>query len=370
MALNPSDRQFLAAALTLAERGLFTTTPNPRVGCVIVRDGRVIARGWHERAGGPHAEAMALATTTEPVAGATCYVSLEPCAHVGRTPPCANALIAARVARVVAAMTDPDRRVSGRGFELLRQAGIAVEIDDSPATLSRARALNVGFCSRAERGVPWVRLKIATSLDGRTAMASGESKWITGRAARADVQQWRARSCAIVTGIGTVLADDPQLTVRDVTPLVNGETRQPLRVVVDSKLATPAGAAVLRAPGGVLLVTTQTALATERARALASDRIEIAATTGARVDLPALLRILAARGVNEVLVEAGPRLTAGFIETGTWDEALVYSAPKFLGATARPLAALAIDRLSEAITGRFQDASLIGDDLRVTLARV
>jgi len=369
MPLTPSDDRFLVAALELAERGLFTTTPNPRVGCVIVRDGRVIARGWHERAGGPHAEAMALANAAESVAGATSYVSLEPCSHVGRTPPCANALIAARIGRVVAAAQDPDARVSGRGFALLRQAGVPVDVTDNLDVAQRARALNVGFCSRIERGKPWVRLKVAASLDGRTAMASGESQWITGVAARADVQYWRARTCALVTGVGTVLVDDPLLTVRNVTSRVSGELRQPLRVIVDSKLSTPPNAAVLQAPGQALIATTRAMLGTGRAVTLANEHVEIVATDGERVDLAMLMSILALRGINEVMVEAGPRLTAAFVAAACWDEALFYYAPKLLGVSARPLADFAVDRLVDAYGARITDTRLVGGDLRVTLAR-
>jgi diaminohydroxyphosphoribosylaminopyrimidine deaminase/5-amino-6-(5-phosphoribosylamino)uracil reductase len=370
MPTSPSDDRFLAAALELAGRGLFTTTPNPRVGSLIVRDGRVLARGWHERAGGPHAEAMALANATESLAGATCYVSLEPCTHVGRTAPCANALIEARIGRVVAAMEDPDTRVSGRGFALLRQAGIRVDLTENADIAARARALNVGFCSRFERGRPWVRLKMAASLDARTAMASGESQWITGAAARADVHYWRARSCALVTGVGTVLADDPRLTVRGVAPLIDGEQRQPLRVIVDSKLSTPSTALVLKAPGNVLIATTRAMLGTDRARALANERVDIVAIDRERVDLSALVTLLASRGINEMTVEAGPRLTGAFIASGCWDEALLYYAPKLMGAAAQPLADFTVDRLADAYGGRIVDTALVGEDLRVTLSRV
>ncbi len=234
--MRDSDVLFLDAAIALAERGMFTTTPNPRVGCVLVRDGRVIGRGWHQHAGGPHAEAAALAAATQSVAGATCFVSLEPCAHSGRTPPCADALIAARVARVVIGSRDPNPSVAGRGIARMRAAGIEVNVAERGAALE----LNRGFFTRFTQRRPWVRLKIAASLDGRTAMASGESQWITGAAARADVQHWRARSCAVLTGIGTLLADDPQLTVRDARYAVDGVIRQPLRVILDSALRTPA----------------------------------------------------------------------------------------------------------------------------------
>ncbi len=362
--MQASDLLFLDAAIELAQRGLYSTTPNPRVGCLIVRDGRVIGRGWHRRAGGPHAEAAALANAAESnpsqsVVGATCYVSMEPCTHFGRTPPCADALIAARIGRVVIASLDPNPRGSG-GVDRLRNAGIAVDVVERSA----ARALNEGFFKRFTSQRPWVRIKVAASLDGRTAMASGESRWITGEAARADVQYWRARSCAIVTGVGTVLADDPQLNVRAPEFAVDGILRQPLRVVVDSRLRTPVGARVFESPGEVLLASVATT--TTAAPAGAATFV----TAGPRVDIDALLAELARRGANEVLIEAGATLTGEVLRLGLWDEAIVYVAPKLLGRDARPLAELSVISLHDAIQGTITDARLIGGDLRLQILRV
>jgi diaminohydroxyphosphoribosylaminopyrimidine deaminase/5-amino-6-(5-phosphoribosylamino)uracil reductase len=360
--LSASDEGFLKAAIKLAEAGLFTTTPNPRVGCLLVKDGRVIGRGWHERHGGPHAEVVALNAAEASPEGATCYVSLEPCAFVGRTPPCTDALIAARVGRVVAAMRDPHPNVAGKGFELLEAAGIATDCAEVPA----ARDLNVGYCARIERGRPWVRIKVAASLDGRTAMASGESQWITGAEARADVQYWRARSCAVVTGIGTVLADDPQLNVREGRFRRGGSIRQPLRVVCDSGLRTPATSALFSTPEPVLIVTTAEGK---------HPKAEVLATRGARardgasVDLGAMLENLAGRGCNEVLIEAGPTLTGAVLAAGLWDEALIYLAPKLLGSTARPLAEMALETLSDGVEMELADVSRVGPDLRLRVLK-
>jgi len=355
--LRDSDRRFLDAAVELAARGLNSTTPNPRVGCLIVRDGEVLGRGWHVRAGEGHAEANALADAgTADVTGATVYVSLEPCAFHGRTPPCSQALIRARVARVVAAMTDPHREVAGRGFAELKNAGILVDVFELPA----ARELNAGYVSRITRGRPFVRLKVAVSLDGRTAMASGESQWITGPAARADVQRWRARSCAIVTGSGTVLADDPQLTVRDPACAVEGGIRQPLRVLLDSRLRIPATARVLAGPGRALIVH-----GTAASPHLAE--VEHLACGSGRVDLPRLLETLAARGCNEVLVEAGPGLLGAFLGAGLWDELLVYQAGKLLGSSGLPLAELPIARMADAVGATITDSRQFGNDLRIRL---
>jgi diaminohydroxyphosphoribosylaminopyrimidine deaminase/5-amino-6-(5-phosphoribosylamino)uracil reductase len=357
-----SDTLFVDAAIELAQRGLFTTTPNPRVGCVLVRDGRVIGRGWHQRAGGPHAEAVALAGASESVAGATCYVSLEPCAHMGRTAPCADALIAAGIARVVIASHDPNPKVAGQGIARMRAAGIAVDLLDRAAAVE----LNRGFMKRFTQQLPWVRLKIAASLDGRTAMASGESQWITGAAARADVQYWRARSCAVLTGIGTVLADDPQLNVRDTRYAVDGVIRQPLRVVADSLQRIPPGARLLQKPGHTLLATTRQMVP----GTICPPGVEVFVTPGARVDLPATLEELARRGINEVLVEAGATLTGEMLRSGLWDEAVVYVAPKLLGSTARPFAQLAIEQLADALTGSVTAVDTLGDDIRIRILRV
>src|SRR5512135_2431955 len=297
--LGAIDSQWMARALCLAERGLYTTAPNPRVGCVLVKDGKIIGEGWHERAGEPHAEVHALRAAGGAARGATAYVTLEPCSHHGRTPPCADALIAAGVSRVVSAMQDPNPLVAGQGLQKLSDAGIEVECGLMEAA---ARELNIGFVSRMTRGMPWVRSKIAASLDGRTALANGTSKWITGEAARRDVQHWRARSCAILTGIGTVLADDPQLNVRSME-----SARQPLRAVVDNGLRIPPAARLLQQPGAVIYTATQDA---QKIAALEKSgaRVAVLADAGGQVDLSAVLRDLAERGCNEVLVEAGSKL--------------------------------------------------------------
>jgi diaminohydroxyphosphoribosylaminopyrimidine deaminase/5-amino-6-(5-phosphoribosylamino)uracil reductase len=353
--MTAPEERFMARALALAERGLYTTTPNPRVGCVIVRDNDVIGEGWHERAGAPHAEAAALAdarTRGHDPAGATLYCTLEPCTHTGRTPPCTDAIVAAGVARVVAAMADPNPQAA-HGAQALRAAGIAVDV----GLMEReALALNCGFVSRVTRGRPWVRMKVAASLDGRTALASGASQWITGPGARADGHAFRARACAIVTGIGTVLSDDPELTVRAVaTP------RQPLRVVVDRHGQTPPHAKVLR--GGALVVT-----ADARTSAWPADveHLTLPDPRG-RVDLDALLRELARRGCNEVHVEAGARLNAAMLEAGLVDEVLAYVAPSLIGDPARGVAQRrdALASLDARVRLAFDDVARVGDDLRI-----
>jgi len=354
-----SDLMFLRAAVELAEHGLFSCTPNPRVGCLVVRHGKVLGRGAHLRAGEGHAEVIALARAGD-ARDATVYVSLEPCAHTGRTPPCTEALIAAGVCRVVAAMGDPDPRVSGRGFAQLRAAGIRAVLKPLP----EAEALNEGFAKRLRDGRPLVRLKIAQSLDGRTAMASGESRWITGAAARADVQYWRARSCAVLTGSGTVLADDPLLNVRDERFAVEDRLRQPLRVVVDSGLQVPPDAALLRTEGPLLFVHGAAGAAPAQPP---RDGVEHLRCGEAAVDLPALLRELAGRGCNEVLVEAGPRLVGAFLAAGLWDELLVYVAPKLLGSDARPMAQLGLASMAESVHGTIVDCTPVGEDLRLRL---
>jgi diaminohydroxyphosphoribosylaminopyrimidine deaminase/5-amino-6-(5-phosphoribosylamino)uracil reductase len=366
--MTDSDVLFLDAAIELARNGLYSTTPNPRVGCVLTRDGTVIGRGWHRRAGGPHAEAAALADAkarfaNQSLEGATCFVSLEPCSHHGRTPPCADALIAAGVERVVMASHDPNPHVAGQGIQRMRSAGIRVDMIERPAALE----LNKGFFRRFTMQRPWVRVKVAASLDGRAATASGESQWITGVDARADGQYWRARSCAIVTGVGTVLADDPQLTVREPQYAVDGNLRQPLRVIVDSTLRTPASAKLFQTPGPVLLVALPGA---DGAQVSKNAGVEVLTHDGPRIDIAALLTQLAARGINEVLVEAGPRLTGEVFRLGLWDEALVYVAPKLLGRDARPFADLSVDGLSDAITGRIADVRQVGEDIRVRILRI
>ncbi len=357
--LKDSDRLYLDAAVELAARGLNTTTPNPRVGCLIVRDGEVLGRGWHVRPGEGHAEVNALQDAGDDVIGATVYVSLEPCAFEGRTPACSQTLIKAGVARVVAGMTDPHPQVAGQGFGELRNAGIAVDVLE----LASAKALNAGYVSRLNRGRPYLRLKIAASLDGRTAMASGESRWVTGAAARADVQALRARSCAIVTGSGTVLTDDPQLTVRDERFAVDDVIRQPLRVLLDSRLRIPATAQVFAAPGDVLLVHGESA----DVGAAAAPAVETLACGSGQVNLRSLVAELGRRGCNEVLVEAGPRLQGSFLAAGLWDELVVYEAPKLLGSGARPLAELELTRMADALGATIRAVEQLGEDLRITL---
>ena len=362
--ISDSDRRYLAAAVELAQGGLYSATPNPRVGCLVVKGGTVVGRGFHQRTGGPHAELNALADAAGAAAGATVYVSLEPCAFAGRTPACTGALMEAGVGRVVVAMVDPHPQVSGEGIAALRRAGIDVDVHELP----EAQTLNVGYTSRITRGRPWVRLKSALSLDGRTGMASGESQWITGPAARADVQYWRARSCAIVSGSGTLLADDARLSVRDAAYAVGDEVRQPLRVVADSALQLPATAAVLAEPGAVLVAHAGIAephLADVEHICLPTD----AGGAAPKVDLAALLDELGRRGCNEVLVEAGAGLLGAFIAADLWDEMLLYVAPKLLGSQARPLAELPFAAMAEAVVGRITDCVAIGDDLRLHLGR-
>lgn len=347
----------MARALRLAERGIYTATPNPRVGCVIVREGRVVGEGWHERTGGPHAEVHALRAAGEAAAGATAYVSLEPCTHQGRTPPCDEALIAARVARVVAAMHDPNPQVAGRGMAKLAQAGIATAVG---VLEDAARELNIGFASRMTRGRPWVRMKIAASLDGKTALASGKSRWITGAAARRDGHCWRARACALLTGIGTVRDDDPQLTVREVpTP------RQPLRVVVDSRLELPENARVL-AGGGVLIAAAREDREKMRRLEARGAAVVVLPDAQGKVELSGLMRELARRGVNEVHVEAGYKLNGSLLKAGLVDELLIYLAPHLLGDAARGM--FDLPQLTE-LAGRrgldIRDVRMVGSDLRI-----
>jgi len=354
---SAADSEFMALALQLAERGLHTTTPNPRVGCVIVRDGAVVGEGWHERAGGPHAEVVALQAAGSRARGATAYVTLEPCHHHGRTPPCDEALIAAGVARVVAAMRDPDSRTAGQGMVRLRQAGMAVE---TGVLENEAQAINRGFISRVTRGRPWVRMKIAASLDGRTALMNGKSQWITGEAARNDGHHWRARACAVLTGIGTVRDDDPQLTVRAVAT-----SRQPLRVVIDSRLELPLTARILEG-GGVLVVC---AVADQAKATRLQDKgaaILVLPNAAGKVELPALMQELGRRGINELHVEAGHKLNGSLLNEGCIDELLLYFAPCLIGDRARGMADL--PELAD-LAGRrklaISDMRMIGGDIRI-----
>ncbi len=360
----------MARALDLARRGLRTTSPNPRVGCVIVKDNQIVGEGWHRRAGEPHAEVLALAAAAGRARGATVYVTLEPCSHVGRTPPCAEALIEARVGRVVAAMEDPNPNVNGQGLARLRAAGIDVRCgllhDD-------AAELNIGFVSRMTRGLPWVRMKVAASLDGKTALHDGRSQWITGQAARVDGHAWRARACAILTGIGTVRDDDPQLTVRDVET-----TRQPLKVLVDSRLQVDPRARLL-AGGAVLVACAHRDADKERdLRDRGCEIVHLPEEPGAgsagglrppKVDLGALMRELAARGLNEIHVEAGHKLNGSLLRAGLVDELLVYLAPSLLGDAAGMFDLPALGSLDDRLRLAFIDTTRVGDDLRI-VARV
>jgi diaminohydroxyphosphoribosylaminopyrimidine deaminase/5-amino-6-(5-phosphoribosylamino)uracil reductase len=355
---SADDHRWMALALRLAEQGMFTTQPNPRVGCVIVRDGEVVGQGFHQRAGGPHAEVFALREAGERARGATAYVTLEPCAHYGRTPPCALALVEAGVARVVAAMADPFPQVNGGGFERLRAAGIEVAFGLMEA---QARALNQGFLSRVERGRPWLRLKYGSSLDGRTALASGESKWITGEAARADVQRWRARASAILTGAGTVLADDPSLTVRLSSP---AEFVPPLRVVLDTYLRSLEREKVRDGAAPTLYL---------HAAGLVPPVLEGVEFAGlplheGRLDLHAALALLGERGISEIQVEAGAELGGALLKAGLVDELLLYMAPLLLGGDARPLlSGLGIETLAQRLAFKPVDVRQVGEDLRLLL---
>lgn len=352
---SASDEHWMARACELALQGLNTTTPNPRVGCVIVSAaGEFIAEGWHRKTGEAHAEINALTQAGAAAVGCTVYVTLEPCNHQGRTGPCTEALIAAGVAEVVYGMEDPNPLVGGQGLARLRAAGIGVR---GPVLNEQVRALNPGFIQRMTQGRPWVRCKMAMSLDGRTAMASGESFWITGEAARADVQHWRARSCAIVTGISTVLRDDPALTVRD--PVFGDNPRQPLRVIVDSRLRTPEEARVLRASDGGIAIAT---CAFNRPH-LGAEIWGMPSSAGA-VDLVALVKKLAERCCNEVLIEAGPSLAGSFLRAGLIDELIVYMAPKLLGSNARPLFDLPLAFMAEAVQLEWVDVRPVGADWR------
>jgi diaminohydroxyphosphoribosylaminopyrimidine deaminase / 5-amino-6-(5-phosphoribosylamino)uracil reductase len=360
------DHAMMARALALAERGAFTTKPNPMVGCVIahrdaVDESGIVGEGWHVRAGEPHAEVLALRAAGEHARGANAYVTLEPCAHTGKTGPCADALIAAGVGRVVAAMRDPFPQVDGAGFERLRAAGIEVA---SGLMETQARVLNRGFLSRVERERPWLRVKLAMSLDGRTALANGDSKWISCDASRRDVMRWRARAGALLTGAGTVLADDPQLTVRFDGSDANTEFAPPLRVVLDPGLATVARDRVRGGDAPTLYIHAPDA---KPSREFTAMRAWVPIREG-RLDLPAVLRVLHERQINEVQVEAGATLAGAWLQTGLVDEVLLYIAPVLLGERARPLFdGLRIDEMAHKFKMHVVDSRRTGDDLRVLL---
>lgn len=361
MSFTATDARHMARALELARRGLYTTDPNPRVGCVVVQDEKIVGEGFHERAGQPHAEINALRAAGDRARGATVYLTLEPCCHHGKTPPCTDALIAAGVARVVAAMQDPNPRVAGQGFAALTQARIKSE---SGLMQPDAEALNPGFIRRMQHGRPFVRVKLAASLDGRTALANGESKWITGEPARADVQHWRARSSAILTGIGTVLADDPSLNVRAFEI-----GRQPLRVVLDSQLRMTPKAKMLALPGTTLVATASDDAARAAALRKAGAEVQVIGDKE-RVDLVALMKMLAAREVNEVLVEAGATLSGTLLEAGLVDELVLYQAPCLLGDAGRGLFRLAnLTQMASRPVLEIKDMRAIGQDWRL-VARI
>ncbi len=353
----------MARALVLARKGLYSTPPNPSVGCVLVRDGQVVGEGYHRLAGGPHAEVVALGAAGERARGATAYVSLEPCDHQGRTPPCTEALLTAGVTRVVAALRDPNPAVAGGGIETLTRAGVEVAV----GLLEHAAGeINRGFLSRMARGRPWVTAKMAASLDGRTALANGCSKWITGDSARSDVQRLRARASAVLTGIDTVIADDPRLTVRDASLATCG--RQPLRVVLDSSLRFPEGAQLANGEAPTLIFAGKDTAASNAGTTLSGATVEYVATTAHGLDIDQCLRRLAELECNEVLVEAGPRLAGAMLDGGYVDELVVYLAPLLLGDAARPMLRLpAIEEMSQRMELEVIEIRQVGSDLRISL---
>ncbi|MFE8046761.1 bifunctional diaminohydroxyphosphoribosylaminopyrimidine deaminase/5-amino-6-(5-phosphoribosylamino)uracil reductase RibD [Brenneria goodwinii] len=364
----PQDERYMARALELARRGRFTTAPNPNVGCVIVKDGEIVGEGYHLRAGEPHAEVHALRMAGEQARGATAYVTLEPCSHHGRTPPCADALIAAGIARVVAAMQDPNPQVAGRGLHRLQQAGVDVS---HGLMLSEAEKVNLGFLKRMRTGFPYVQLKMAASLDGRTAMSSGESQWITSPQARQDVQRFRAESAAILSSSATVLADDPSLTVRwseldaetqCIYPVEN--VRQPVRVIVDSRRRVVPQHQIISQPGQTWLARVQT---DEQAWPENVEQLRLPQHNGG-IDLVALMMVLGKRQINSVWVEAGANLAGALLKAGVVDELIVYLAPKLLGDNARGLCVLpGLSQLSQAPEFEISDVRQIGPDLRLRL---
>lgn len=356
---SPADYAFMSYALRLAEKGLYATTPNPRVGCVITHNEQIVGSGWHEKAGQPHAEINALNNAGEAARGATAYVTLEPCGHYGRTPPCVNALIAAGIARVIIAMEDPNPLVSGRGKALLEQAGIGVQVGLLEAAAS---ALNVGFVTRMIHKKPWVRIKTAASLDGKTALNNGVSQWITGESARQDGHRWRARSCAIMTGIGTVKSDNPQLTVRHI------ETRrQPKKIVVDSHFVIPLDAKLLQGGEEVFIFTANDGNPEKNATlSKLGVRVIVLPNAKGRVDLEKMMTMLADFGMNEVLVEAGCGLNGALVEAGLVNEMIIFLAPHLLGDNAQGMVQLPeLMNLGQKKTLKINDLRMIGQDIRV-----
>lgn len=359
MSFSADDHRFMSHALQLAKKGIYTTAPNPNVGCVLVKDGEIIAEGWHEKAGKAHAEINALKQAGNKAEGATAYVTLEPCCHQGKTPPCTNALIQAKVKRVVAAMVDPHSKVAGKGLAQLQQAGIVVE---QGLLEEQAKELNLGFIKRMHKGLPYVRCKLAMSLDGRTAMLSGESKWITSAAAREDVQRLRARSSAILTGVGTVLADDPSMTVR-----LAGVDSQPIRVVVDTNLSMPTNAKMLTEPGQTVVMTCSADEGIVQALKDAGADVHIMPSCNSSVDLTSVLRQLSDMQINDVLLETGATLSGAMLQAGLIDELIIYMAPVLLGNEARGLFALpGLESMQDKIELDILDQRLVGQDIRIT----
>lgn len=370
MSITPEDSQFMARAIQLAKKGQFTTHPNPRVGCVIVKDNQVIGEGFHKRAGEPHAEINALNACKDSTQQAAAYVTLEPCSHTGKTPPCANALIEAGISRVVIAMQDPNPQVAGQGIQQLREAGIDVEVGIQE---QQARELNPGFIKRMEQGLPWVRVKLAMSLDGRTAMASGESKWITGEEARKDVQRLRASADAILTGIGTVLADDPSLNVRlNAKDLgIDGEVFQPKRVIVDTHLQTPLDSKILKggSAGQIIIATAnyEAESMTNEFKAIGVEILSVDKNENAHLPLKTILKKIAQQEINEVHVEAGATLCGSLIQEGLADEIIIYIAPSFMGSDARGLLnMIELNQMKDKIELSIQDIRAVGKDWRIT----
>ena len=364
---STADVKWMAEALRLAKKGRFTTSPNPRVGCVIVKDGVKVGEGWHQKAGEPHAEVHALRAAGDKAQGATAYVTLEPCSHYGRTPPCAEGLIKAGVSRVVGAVRDPNPSVAGRGYEMLRQAGI--EVVES-CLEPEADAINAGFMKRMRTGLPYVRIKLAMSLDGRTAMASGESQWITGSSARRDVQKLRAQSCAIITGADSVILDNPSMTVRPEEAeldIPEALRRQPLRVIIDGTHRVNGEAAIFDKAGDILIAS-RTPPVTAISRDETIGRLGYwAGDLDGNTDIEGLLRHLASEGNNEILVESGAKLAGAFVSAGLADELIVYCAPTLLGSDARPLLSLPFSKMKQQIRWQWQDVRMVGNDLRLTL---
>jgi len=371
--IDAADRLLLLRSVELAALGMCSVTANPRVGCLLFNHGQVIGRGYHQRAGDAHAEVNALRDArthhNSAIEGATAYVSLEPCSHAGRTPACTGALVEAGISRVVVAMLDPHPKVAGEGIRLLRAANIEVDVIE----LDAAEQLNYGHRKRMLTQRPYVRIKVAQSLDGRTAMASGESKWITGEAARRDVQYWRARSGAVITGAGTVVADNPSLTVRDqaFAAVIDGQTvlRQPLRVVLDSKGRAPVESSIFADGEPTLWVYGPNSDSAQKHASSAACEILSVAGDALRPDLDAVLAELAQRGCNEVLVEAGGELVGEFLRRDIWDELVVYSAPKLLGSDARATATLRLTSMSQAIEAKIAGVDRVGSDVRTRLVR-